>query len=296
MKPIGKMLRNVLMVPVFIGLSVMALPYQQRTLNITRHADAGNRRVKVLTVGISKYQYIPSVRYADKDACLFHNYMISPTGGNASPSDARLLLNEEATASRIFNALDTLLETSGEQQTLFIYFSGLADIDMNSFTQSAFLLAHDCPKTGYLSGGTLQLNILKQYLEAIAGSNGNQVFFITDAGSMAGSDHSAGAALQDNWTGVTKILSAGPGETAYEGKQYHGGGGVFTHYLIKGMCGKADGNADGMVSLAEIFAYLSNNVPKETNNKQNPVVIGQLTSLIAKADTSLIQPLFEKCR
>ena len=214
----------------------------------------------------------------------------------ASPSDAILLLNEQATAARILSALDSLLETAGEQQTLFVYFSGQADIDQESLLQPAFLLAHDCPKTGYLSGGTLQLQIVQQYLEAIAARNGNQVFFITDAGSMARDSKGAGAALQENWKGVTKILSAGPGENSYEGKQFHGGGGAFTHYLLKGMCGMADVNADGMVSLTELYTYLINNVPAETNFRQNPAVIGPLSALISKADTNQIKPLFEKCR
>jgi len=102
--------------------------------------------------------------------------------------------------------------------------------------------------------------------------------------------------LQDKWKGVTKILSSSPGESAWEGKQYNNGGGVFTYYLLKGLCGLADINTDGNVSVSELNIYLISNVPKETRYMQNPVVIGEVTHYISKADTSLQKSLFDKCK
>ena len=50
--------------------------------------------------------------------------------------------------------------------------------------------------------------------------------------------------------------------------------GIFTHFLIKGMKGRADKNTDNVVTVKEVYDYVHYNVRFYTRNYQNPVLYG----------------------
>ena len=60
-------------------------------------------------------------------------------------------------------------------------------------------------------------------------------------------------------------------EVSREGEQWGGGHGVFTYYLLEGMRGKA-ANADGIVTLGQLFEYVRDNVKQDTHDTQHPAV------------------------
>ena len=70
----------------------------------------------VVVVGISNYQNddIPDLRFVDKDAEAFAKYLQSPSGGNVSDENIRLLTNSDATMAAIASELDWLVEESEE--------------------------------------------------------------------------------------------------------------------------------------------------------------------------------------
>ena len=70
--------------------------------------------------------------------------------------------------------------------------------------------------------------------------------------------------------GVCVISAAGDREYSQEGKQWGGGHGVFTHYLLEGLQGRADDNRDGFVTMEEAYQYLFDRVRSETRHSQNP--------------------------
>jgi uncharacterized caspase-like protein len=53
-----------------------------------------------------------------------------------------------------------------------------------------------------------------------------------------------------------------------------GGHGVFTHYLLEGLRGAADGaggsSPDGIVTFAELYAHVNTHVREATGGRQNP--------------------------
>ena len=67
--------------------------------------DPGQRWAVV--VGFSEYEdsRIPSLRYAARDAQVFHDWLVAPTGGRYAPSKVKLLLNRNATNEKIKDAL-----------------------------------------------------------------------------------------------------------------------------------------------------------------------------------------------
>jgi uncharacterized caspase-like protein len=50
--------------------------------------------------------------------------------------------------------------------------------------------------------------------------------------------------------------------------------GVFTYYLVEGLKGKADTDKDGAVTVDEVYQYVSEAVPRATNQEQHPVKKG----------------------
>ena len=247
---------------------------------------------KAVIVGVSDYKNIPKLRYAHTDAMAFYNFLLSPAGGSVDPANVKMLLNEKATSAQIFAALDWLVETVKEGENVIFYFSGHGDLETKTIRQNGFLLAHDCPPAAYMSGGTVAINFLQDYLMTLAQQNKARVTLVTDAcrsGKLAGGENGVkqtAAALQEQWESIIKVLSSQAGELSYEGEKWgNGGGGIFTHYLVNGLTGYGDKNKDKKVTVSELFIYFTENVPKETEFKQNPYVTGNLSSAIAFVDS-----------
>lgn len=98
-----------------------------------------------VVIGISDYQssQIPDLKYADRDAKIFAEWLQSASGGNVPPENIELLINEKATLGRVSNALDYLQDSIKEGEKAIIYFSGHADLETNTFNKFGFLLCWD---------------------------------------------------------------------------------------------------------------------------------------------------------
>lgn len=251
-------------------------------------------KIRALVIGISSYRELPKeaqLNFAHSDATNFYNFLTSQAGGNVAKGDIKLLLNEDATAAEIYAGLDWLLE-SQKNDRVIIFFAGHGDVENRTIKQRGFLLAHDSPRAGYHAGGTVKVIDLHDYLETLVSQNKANVLLITDAcraGKLAGGDTGQAqttASLQEQWAGITKILSSQPGEKSRESEAWGGGYGVFTYHLLDGLKGLADKNADGFVSLSEVNQYLSNSVPQDTEDQQNPMVSGSLQIKLSQVDAA----------
>jgi uncharacterized caspase-like protein len=56
--------------------------------------------------------------------------------------------------------------------------------------------------------------------------------------------------------------------------------GVFTFYLLEGLRGKADYDGDGMITIDEIYRYVSTKVPQASGQDQHPVKKGEMIGQI----------------
>jgi uncharacterized caspase-like protein len=77
--------------------------------------------------------------------------------------------------------------------------------------------------------------------------------------------------------GVAVISASDDRQFSQEGRQWGGGHGVFTHFLLTGLNGGADYNRDSHITLGELIPYLSEQVRRETGNAQSPTVSGNST-------------------
>src|SRR5680860_930223 len=80
----------------------LSLSYAQQD-NVVETAPLNSeKRTFALIIGISDYQYIRPLSYADNDAELFRDFLKSPGGGKLSDENIYCLLNEEAKAANFW--------------------------------------------------------------------------------------------------------------------------------------------------------------------------------------------------
>jgi tetratricopeptide (TPR) repeat protein len=59
-------------------------------------------------------------------------------------------------------------------------------------------------------------------------------------------------------------------EQSFESKEWGGGHGIFTYYVVRGLEGAADESKDGIVNADELAEYVRRNVREATGGRQNP--------------------------
>lgn len=257
-----------------------------------------------VVVGISDYQdtRIPDLRFADKDAEAFANFLRSPAGGALDVDHLKVLTNQNATAGRIAEALDGLIEQTREGDQVIIYFSGHGDVERKTVSQPGFLLAWDAPSQVYMGGGTYSLAFLQEVVATLSTQNLAKVIVITDAchagklsGSQIGGAHLTSANLARQYANEVKILSCQPNEFSQEGQQWGGGRGAFSFHLVEGLFGLADRNSDGNVTVGEIDRYLEDNVTIEVApQSQVPMLLGNKTERLATVNEGILAEIKKK--
>jgi len=267
---------------------------------------AGNQQLSTnntyaVVVGISDYQDkdIPDLRFADKDAEAFANFLRSPAGGSLDGDHLQVLTNTQATAGRIAEALDALIEKAKKDDQVIIYFSGHGDVEGKKLTQPGFLLCWDAPSRVYMGGGTYSLSFLQEVVSTLSVQNQTKVVVITDAchagklaGSQIGGAQLTTANLAKQYANEVKILSCQPNEFSLEGPQWGGGRGVFSYHLVDGLFGLADRNNDGQITLGEIDRYLEDKVTGEAApQSQVPILLGNKTDRLATVNTNILADL-----
>jgi hypothetical protein len=80
--------------------------------------------------------------------------------------------------------------------------------------------------------------------------------------------------------GRAVITASDVNESSLESSKWGNGHGVFTHFLLEGMRGKADANDDRLVTVGELFRFVRQSVRIETQFNQNPrLLIGENENL-----------------
>ncbi len=92
-----------------------------RTVTVTRVVDRG--KIWAVVVGISQYRTIRSLRFADKDALAFYDYLLNEVG--VPKENMTLLTNDQATLFNLKRSLGTdLKRKAGQKDTVIIYYAG----------------------------------------------------------------------------------------------------------------------------------------------------------------------------
>jgi len=251
-------------------------------------------QTRAVVVGISDYQnpQIPDLRFADRDAAAFADWLRSPAGGSVPESHLQVLLNADATTGKIIAALGGLVADCKPSDVAVIYFSGHGDVERISKFQRGYWLSWDSPPAVY-AAGACDLTYVRDIINTLS-ETGVQVVVVADAcragklaGSAVGGTQASSAALAQQFANEVKILSCQPEEYSLEGEQWGGGRGAFSFHLVDALYGMADANADGTLSLLELGRYLEDRVPAETApHSQIPFTVGGKATAVARVDAA----------
>jgi tetratricopeptide (TPR) repeat protein/uncharacterized caspase-like protein len=254
----------------------------------------GRGRLWALVVGVSRYKNLKpedQLEFAHRDAQDFAAFLSSPVGGGFPSSQLTLLINEAATLSAVRSALGTTLPRSVEADDMVvIFFAGHGVVEGE---QDGYLLAHDSdPQNLYATA--LQVSELNRIITTRI--KARTVILIADAchsGQLGWTSRGSNAdtvlvnkyldEVGKSGKGVFRILASRADQRSYEDKQWGGGHGVFTWFLLEGLKGRADRDQDGFVRIGELLDFLSEQVPKATQALQQPRAAGDIDTRLPLA-------------
>ncbi|MCB0550667.1 MAG: caspase family protein [Phaeodactylibacter sp.] len=224
--------------------------------------------VWAVVIGISSYNHMPVLRYTDDDAYHMYAFLKSPEGGALDDEHIRILVDEEATLQNIKTTMSTLFDKAGHNDLIMLYFSGhglrgsflpfdfdgyrnkLYHEELNAIMKRSPAKFKLCIADACHSGSLLamrdgtQPQLLANYYNSLARAN----------------------------PGTALIMSSKSDETSLESSGLRQG--VFSHFLIRGLKGEADGNNDKRISVQELYDFVNLNVRTYTGNQQSPLIQG----------------------
>ncbi|NJC26492.1 caspase family protein [Neolewinella antarctica] len=241
-------------------------------------------KVWAVVVGAARYRHLRTLKYTDDDAYHLYAFLKSVEGGALPDEQIKILIDEDATQANINLAMHDIFQRADENDVVLFYFSG-----------------HGLPGAFLPVDYDGVNNRLEHYQlrDALLTSRAKHKLVIADAchsGSLGGTEENAfaaknggaGEALQAYYQGLetarssTALLLSSKGE---EISLEDGGlrSGIFSHYLIRGMKGEADQNADRLVSIDELFGFVHREVRRYTGNIQTPTLTGVYDGLMPVA-------------
>jgi uncharacterized caspase-like protein len=239
-------------------------------------------KIWAVVIGVSKYQKSEmNLGYADRDAQFFYDYLTSPSGGNVSKDNSALLLNEQATRSNILKELVDKCNRSFEDDLFILYIAGHGVPD--PVGNEIYFLSYESQPDNLTGTAVSQVDIEK----VLARTKAKKKVWIVDA------CHSGGAGLNVNVRGdrayqtnrmligiatssegIALFTASSASEYSQEAKKWGEGHGVFTHYLLEGLSGKAETDNDGLISIRELYDYVYHKVVDDTKGQQHPELKG----------------------
>jgi tetratricopeptide (TPR) repeat protein len=300
------------LVGLLIGLPFLSNSQDVNTrgVSLTAQPSGTTGNTYAIVIGISQYKEVTSLKYSDRDAKTFAQYLTSKSGMGLDSSHVYVFLNEKATLYNIGNTLSEIMTKQFKKgdQVIF-FFAGHGDYDATIMKDQALLLLHNAPKENYFKNiftgdfiSTADLN--SRFIDPMT-AKGCKVMLIIDACHAMGMNQelSGGAeggkvtnlALQ-SMTSPVKIYSCMANEYSLESEQWGGGRGLFSYMLMEALYGLADVDKNKEVSYKELQRYLEDKVPVyAAPNKQNPVVkLDDPIATVTKVNDSVLLAYTEK--
>jgi len=256
--------------------------FSVRRSETVRDYDPGRGRRLALIVGVSDYaDSTLDLEYADDDAQALYDLFTSEQLGPAKfhSEDVMLLLDRDATATRINTGLRQFLQKAREDDFVVFFFAGHGVPDPNRL-QDLYLMPHDSEADNIAGTGIL----MRHVREAIASIRARDVLILTDACHSAGMAGAGGVRnltvnpihqeflerMRHSSGGLAILTASEAAQSSYElDKRGHG---VFTYHLLRGLQGEADEDGDDIVALGELMEFVRTSVKNETSAKQVPTI------------------------
>jgi hypothetical protein len=261
----------------------------EQSVRIVKKAKLGN--IYAVVMGISKFHNLAyNLNYAASDAKKFYDFLRSESGGKLPKKRVKLLTDSSATRANVIGTLTSLLGKTTKEDTVEIY---IATHGITDFDGTLYYLCYDTDienlrGTGFsdneltdILNKNIQAGKIVIYLDAChSGLSGlseryakrRSISVVYEVNERINS--LAGALCKTATTGV--VCFSASSSTGYSLEDSKWNGGVFTHCLVNGLQGEANGNNDEWVSVNELDNYLVRKVMALTEGKQRPKVNGTL--------------------
>jgi len=248
-------------------------------------------------IGINQYQdtKLSSLKYAVNDVKTVYSTLTDPQVGSFDKEHVLLLTEDsgqtptlgeamlkEPTFPNIWDSLKSVVKTAQPGDKVLIYFSGHG-IEENNQT---WLLASDS-RLSMLDRTAIQLAEVNRILSECQADS--KILILDACHSGAVKDKGGSGTMTSDFkdtaftevTGRATLSSSGLNESSYDyDEKRHS---AFTYFLLEGIKGKADSNADNIVSLTEISDYVKTEVPKwgfKSGKQQTPIFNSYVTDEI----------------
>lgn len=224
--------------------------------------------VYAVIAGVATYHQLPSLKYTDDDAYRFYAFLKSPEGGALPDDQIRLLVDESATRKQIMEGIKRVSESADNNDVLIVYLSGHG-LD-GAYVPFDFNGTDNLIDYESISGMLRKSNAKYKLLIADACHSGS--VNPGQRSAVANTIHNYYQSLSASTGGIAFMVSSAQDEVSLE----YGGirQGIFSHFLVRGLKGEADVNKDKVVSINELFAFVSSKVKAYTAGKQTPQLFG----------------------
>ena len=225
-------------------------------------------------IGINKYKYSKSLKFAVKDAKDIKKLLVNKFGFNND--NIRLLLDSEATFSAIRQALYEIAGLAKKNDRLLIYFAGHGQ---TIITKSEKQIGYLIPVNGDINEPTLT-GIPMDDIIRLCESNSKHILYLMDAcysGLMAEGTRGLDISKDEKYyfstvTQLTarQIITAGNGkQEVLEGDEWQNS--AFTFNLMNALNKwEADIDNSGYITASELGEYLIKSVSVATQGRQTP--------------------------
>lgn len=225
--------------------------------------------VWALVVGIASYDHMPVLNYTDDDAYQMFAFFKSPEGGALDDAHLKILVDEDATKQNILQHMRKIFKQAGPNDLVILYFSGhglpgsFLPIDFDGINNK--LMHEEINAVIDSSSAKFKLCI------ADACHSGS---LLTERGDLIPNTiETYYRSLAQSGPGSALLMSSKSNETSLESSGLRQG--VFSHFLIKGLQGGADIDNNKIVTIQELYNFISHQVRTYTGNRQSPIIEGE---------------------
>jgi Tfp pilus assembly protein PilF len=229
-------------------------------------------RSYALVVGIANYQNLAAaqqLQFPERDAESIYSILISTEGGNFRAENVHKLVGAKATLAGIRHELEEWLPSiTKDDDRVLIYFAGHGFV----YGGKAYLAPYDIDLKNIAATGYPMDTLGRDIGVKI---KGKWKVLLTDSCHSGAINPDADVQLINGTLGnlnksLFSLTASRDRERSFESKDWGGGHGIFTYYVVKGLEGAADESGDGVVTADELAEYVHRNVREATSGQQNP--------------------------
>ena len=233
-----------------------------------------------LIIGVEKYDNLPDVEYARKDAFTVRDYFIQILG--IPEENIITLIDKEATKARIEGYVKNYIPSNlDKDSTLYVYFAGHGLPGTKK--GEPYLVPYDADTRFIEQTGYKLISFYNDLYQA----NLERVYVFLDSCFSGVASRAAEMLIKGARPAMFQVEEVDPPTTsiislnatstgqisnAFPEKEH----GLFTYYLLRGLKGAADADDNGWISVKEIYEYVRHHVDRESRrlqSRQTPVIV-----------------------